>query len=1218
MGTESVAVKAPAPGKASSSCARRRSAGREGNGPAQHSAEVKALLQASGSGPTALQAKLRVGAVDDPFEREADRVADRVLAGQAVPELAGYAQSASASPPAKSPQPVNPAAPAPSPSSTGRVTPTKAVDTSGPSPDLQRRCSECEEELQRKPDDEERLGSVSVGQQAANAIAAIRRGGRPLADRAFFESRFGLGFEQVRVHTDGAANALAKELGARAFTHGNHIVFGAGEYAPGSHRGRHLIAHELTHVVQQGASATATPQVQRAEGDDDPAPLEDVAGDKRTGLVNRPQHTITWSKISLPKFKYRGHRRDQYNAFIGRGGLKRGRGRRVDRTGDNNPAQRSVWLAQRETRTAIRDELESKLRAANAGELPEGNEHVFEVRAARGNNRYYHGTLDQLASEFMIPTWGGTGRQGTATFFHVDHIVELQLANWPHDEAGNDLSNMELLEGRINQQSGQDVKTAILGKIDDFIEATDGAYGETAEEIKENYTLVFEGADGRGSDARANRADYWEASEIADLDHLNAVAAADPTKIGGPGLVRIFSRPNGGVSRAFTWSGNTEAEQEVPSRLDSERYWLKPFVITHKYFKTDPEGEASGPDFGYLRMHVSQRSEVFDSTEPFDLPLSRFVGARYGGSLPDTIRTTINNLDAKFFSPVSWDQLEIFGDRGIVATGNIHVSLPFFSEGTDIGLRLENGDLEVFKEFSLEEIDLPAPFSVSECSLRLAYGLENGWAASGQVAFAIDGVGEGQVVASVGKEQGFSASGEFNFESTLFNPARLEVGYTNGNWSFGGEVGFESGTIPGLDSGNLTVRWENDVLSGTGNIAFTYPWLDSGTLEFSQSAEEGFSLGAEIGLTDAVPGLRSGNVGVRVSKNPEGEWSLGGSIRGDLDTSRIPGFSSAVLRGEIQDGIFDASLETEFARDIASGDVTVGVTNQALDENGQVLAGQATDALVFYGQGNVTLQLTPWLAASAGIQFDRDGGVSVRGGVEVTEDIEILTNQQTPDLDVPEDRRPSFDVDIPLVNVGVADVELELTGSLNAYVHTSPLTLKDVGLDVFYDFDDPSATRVSGDARLHMDAQAGLSGSLGLGLSARVLVLRGGGRITLTVGAELDGRIDLAVHPSWSVSDGFAVSGELDAVVQPVVFVSLTGNLYAEIDALLGSIEVWESDDLDIADERVPLDIRVGATAEASYRQKPASELTYSGINWIVPTADQMEDALIKLVRDKV
>ncbi|MDH5552807.1 MAG: hypothetical protein OEX82_05685, partial [Nitrosomonas sp.] len=361
-----------------------------------------------------------------------------------------------------------------------------------------------------------------------------------------------------------------------------------------------------------------------------------------------------------------------------------------------------------------------------------------------------------------------------------------------------------------------------------------------------------------------------------------------------------------------------------------------------------------------------------------------------------------------------------------------------------------------------------------------------------------------------------------------------------------------------------------------------------------------------------------GTVNIQVSKNSEDVWSLGGVIRGDLNTERIPGFTAAVLEGEIQNGIFDASVQANFQRDIATGLVLVGVTNQALDSNGQPVEGEATDLLVFYGNGNIVLQLTPWLAANAGVIFDRDGGVSLNGGIEVTEDIEILSDEQTPDFELPRARQPSFDVNIPLASVGVADVALDLAGRLNAYLHTSPLILTDVRLDVFYDFDDPQATQVEGNARLHMDAQAGLAGALELGLSARILVLRGGGRIALTIGAELDGNLDLTTQPSWNVQQGFAIDAGLDVVVQPVVYVSLDGYLYAEIDALIGSVDVWESERLNLADERLPLDIRLGATADAHYREKPDNSLTYSGAQWIVPTADEMQNALINLVKDKV
>lgn len=93
-------------------------------------------------------------------------------------------------------------------------------------------------------------GVSKVTSSAAMRICPQRGGGQPLAeqDRAFFEPRFGHGFSDVRVHVGTSA---AQAIGARAFTVGHDLVFGAGEYAPGTTKGRHLLAHELTHVIQQ-------------------------------------------------------------------------------------------------------------------------------------------------------------------------------------------------------------------------------------------------------------------------------------------------------------------------------------------------------------------------------------------------------------------------------------------------------------------------------------------------------------------------------------------------------------------------------------------------------------------------------------------------------------------------------------------------------------------------------------------------------------------------------------------------------------------------------------------------------------------------------------------------------------------------------------------------------------------------------------------------------
>ena len=81
--------------------------------------------------------------------------------------------------------------------------------------------------------------------------------GQPLdpATRSFMEPRFGHNFSGVRVHTDGRAAASARDVSANAYTVGRNVVFGAGRFAPETHEGRRLIAHELTHVVQQSGSS---------------------------------------------------------------------------------------------------------------------------------------------------------------------------------------------------------------------------------------------------------------------------------------------------------------------------------------------------------------------------------------------------------------------------------------------------------------------------------------------------------------------------------------------------------------------------------------------------------------------------------------------------------------------------------------------------------------------------------------------------------------------------------------------------------------------------------------------------------------------------------------------------------------------------------------------------------------------------------------------------
>ncbi|MGH6919765.1 MAG: DUF4157 domain-containing protein, partial [Geminicoccaceae bacterium] len=173
----------------------------------------------------------------DKYEQEADRVADQVMR-MADPQRTG------------------------------------AIDLAGAAPDgVQRLCAECEEEVRRQPveDEEEDLqmkrasgATVEIGPGVQAQIGGLRGGGQRLAPalRGFFEPRFGHDFSQVHVHQGSQASEAARSVGARAYTLGQDVVFGLGEYRPESDPGRRLIAHELTHVIQQTGADRAFVQRQ--------------------------------------------------------------------------------------------------------------------------------------------------------------------------------------------------------------------------------------------------------------------------------------------------------------------------------------------------------------------------------------------------------------------------------------------------------------------------------------------------------------------------------------------------------------------------------------------------------------------------------------------------------------------------------------------------------------------------------------------------------------------------------------------------------------------------------------------------------------------------------------------------------------------------------------------------------------------------------------------
>lgn len=129
----------------------------------------------------------------------------------------------------------------------------------GGSPGLTGECTECmNKRLQRSSNGSLEKGTEGEGKVPSIVHSVLRSSGQPLdpRTRAFMEARFGHDFSRVRIHADAQGAESARAVNALAYTAGQDIAFGPGQYAPGTRAGNRLLAHELAHVVQQAGTLT--------------------------------------------------------------------------------------------------------------------------------------------------------------------------------------------------------------------------------------------------------------------------------------------------------------------------------------------------------------------------------------------------------------------------------------------------------------------------------------------------------------------------------------------------------------------------------------------------------------------------------------------------------------------------------------------------------------------------------------------------------------------------------------------------------------------------------------------------------------------------------------------------------------------------------------------------------------------------------------------------
>lgn len=1113
---------------------------------------VRRALQAGRT----LQPTLALDTPGDAYEREAERSAAHIAAGQPAPRIARLS-----GPPRLSDEPTKSAQrlPAAVDKDDTRRKPPPAQRKAAPSGGSQPQPAAApprpaDEELRRvqraRRDDDARrrlqrslaAGTATpTGLDAAERAIATRGAGQPLPApvRQRLEAGLGADLSDVRVHSDASAQSAAQAIGARAFTHGRGIWLGRGETATDLR----LMAHEATHVLQQDAGlvqrvadraatpsapasapacgpATGPPAVQRAA-----APTAGAAYQSPAGLY-------PVAKLYLPKIKHR--LLPQYNAW---GALDR-----LKNYERGSPNQQDKWLAGDQVKLPA-----AKLKPLG---IDLAQDKTTPVAVKLGSQSFDLGASDDLVKQLKIPIWTKKRTLVDKNHgFEVDHQVELQVSGWPANTRANSFDNYELLDRESNGTSGGDVWRALRVSIAAQMEADGLMPGNASVDTRKDKVRALIASRGAHfaqavpdawpnklyepkGDALAAGSQFWSKAEIEAGAHLDLLTRAQALGEAGDASRYAVLAPSR-TAKLFQvpQSGAVAQTVEVPTE---QRQAVDGLTLLNVSLNAGRTQAKAGQSVGMLRVRLDAAPEALPDKPELNVPLLRHEAhSAYLGLLPAGLKGVFKGM-----SPVEFGHVGI-AERQLVAQGRLTPTLPLLG-ATPIEITLRGRDIEFAHTFEAEDLRLPVPgLTIDQSTLTIGAG-SAGLRADGQIGFSIAGAGSGVLTARFNSRREFEAGGSFSFDTRLFDRATIDVWYRrsgDGAASFGGQgaLGIDTpGRVRGIRSAEATVRLERGHIDATGRLQPQLPAVEQATLGLHQAPGESLRIDGTLQLGQGAPGLRSGQMGFELQQSEAG-WRLRGSGQAE---PAIPGLTARVALAW-DDGVFDARGQGGFHHGMLGGQVDIGVTNRALGPDGrpQREGAAAAAPLVVYGGGQVDLQVAPWLRAGVGLRFEPDGRVGVSG--------ELALPDRLPLFDRIQFDRPLLDValQVPIVPGVVAEVG----GSLSAQAGAGPGLVEHARLQVDYSPAHEERTHVRGEGQVRVPADAGLQLRLRAGIGLGVTGLSATGGLQIGGLAGVAGAATAAAQIDWRPGRGLVIDAEAGVSAQPRFVFTIAGYVNARV-----------------------------------------------------------------------
>ena len=1048
--------------------------------------------------------------------------------------------------------------------------------------------------------------------------------GRPLDPdtRGYMEDRFGHDFSQVRVHTDSRAADSAREINAHAYTVGSDIAFASGRYQPETPAGRQLLAHELTHTIQQSGLqrrasdlAVDTAPDSRLEHEADSAARAVAAGHAAPAIAARaPGPVVSRAKgdieVVTDPAKAAAKKTKAFVSSVGThqvtptgtGTLETDNKGTVDTLkefevepfflpGTKGPNAFSIYDSM-----ATGGSLESTLQLTGTGKtktaLWQERPDTDDLRTIWLQKAGWSGadskTVNHLwksaggESEFPKVNVAGTG----VVTAQMDHIVELQIGG------NNTKENIQPLDPKPNQSSGG----AIKGQLQTLAQAIarDTAFaGDDVQQVKMRFKKVVP----HGTPPPLTTV---SPAPAATRSALNVEACALKLKVvatagGGVAIARddypitAGGRPTTNLRVPSTFAGN--ATEVVPISGDTENdpaSTLIPGLLLNNL----RHGKVGKTKSDLIQAQIDDRDKtrlpitLDPKAKPFDLT----VGADGKLTFP-AVKDAKLAFTYKYLSPGAIKSVSVGADGNLEWTGTI-TPTPKFLPTLDVIYK--EGKLKIVAQIPEEKlkkaklfgatitkasIDLAlSPFDISG-NLEFVFGNVNKPAATGSLRITKDDQGPvatAKLLLNIPKVdsteitfvyKGGAERDEWTGELAI-NTSQIKIPYVT-NSSLVAKVSSKNGVTALTFEGKVSIELPNK--RGTAELGLKRwgdGWFLAGGARLTIPKVENFSAWlvydvARETLTASVPGEDG-----KAPPKPIG-FTITEDFKGTLERFKITVAKGGAVTVTGAGGF-------DFKKGKASGNVRV-----ELAEDGS-----------FNGKGSLTYALNDKITVGGTVEFKEKGKPKLRITGSLTfARLELM--KQIGETKTLFDKE--FSIPVPYASIAGVGLKAVFGVNLTAGYSIGPIVIEPLTFTAgFNPMDDEPQLDLGVTGQLKIPASATLSASLSGGVKIDAYVAEIGGKITITGTVELTGGLFVPFNGTYSNKE-FAVEMTPEARLKLLLGVALSATVWAK--AGVG----WLSKQVDktwkLGERKVDPHLSFGIKAPVSYSTKTGAK---------IPTLDQI------------